>query len=139
MQRTALAAACFLALIPSLMPARADTTEPTAYEQALYNKSRYQVISKLDDDAFVSYCVTMNVGGDTLLKFHDAILAKQTELTDLINQGLTNEDPRVMTINATLRDLRYQFGIKITEARKGLEIESEIANATLTALGQSGR
>jgi len=42
-----------------------------------------------------------------------------------------------MAINAELKDLRAQYAVKLSEARKGLEIESTIAEATLTALSQS--
>jgi len=73
---------CLIALSMQLLPAQADA-QPTVFEKALYEKARYQVVSKLSDEDFAAYCVTMNVGGETLLKFHDEILAKQTELTIL--------------------------------------------------------
>ena len=138
MKTTTFLAGCAGALCLQLLPVQADA-QPTAFEKALYEKARYQVLSKLDDEDFVSYCVTMNVGGDTLLKFHDEILAKQTELADRINEGLTADHPQVMSLNAELKDLRTQYAVKISEARKGLEIESSIAEATLTALSQSQR
>jgi hypothetical protein len=116
-------------------PARADG-QPTAFEKALYEKARYHVITGLNDEEFASYCVTMNVGGETLLKFHDEILAKQTELADLVAAGVTDGDPRIVAANAALRDLRSQFAVKIIEARKGLEVESKIAEQTLSDLSQ---
>lgn len=117
------------------LPARADT-QPTAFEKALYDKARYDVLSKLTDDDFVSYCVTMGIGGDTLLKLHDEILLKQTELADLISEGLNNDHPQVMAVNAALKNLRAQYVVKIAEARKGLEVESKIADETLSSLSQ---
>jgi hypothetical protein len=132
MKIIAFLAGCVLVLSLQLLPVQADD-QPSAFDKALYNKSRYQVLSGLNDQEFVSYCVTMNVGGETLLKFHDQILEKQTELTDLINLGLTGEDPKVAAVNAVLKDLRAQYAVKISEARKGLEIESRIAEETLRA------
>jgi hypothetical protein len=136
MKKTSLLAGCLLALGAQLFPVQADTAEPTAFEKALYDKARYQVVCKLNDDEFVSYCVTMDVGGDTLLKIHDEILTDETKLTDLLNQGLTNEHPEVRAVNAALKDLRTELAVKISEARKGLEVESKIAEETLTALSQ---
>lgn len=136
MKRTVFLISCLLALGLQLLPVQADA-QPTAFEKALYDKARYQVLNKLNDEDFVSYCVTMNVGGETLLKLHDDILAKQTELTDLLKEGFTGDHPQVMSINAALRDLKAQYAVKISEARKGLEVESAIAEATLSALAQS--
>jgi hypothetical protein len=116
-----------------LFPVRADA-QTTSFEKALYDKTRYQVLCKTNDDDFVVYCVTMNLGGDTLLKLHDEILVKQAELLVLQSEGLGNEHPQVIAVNASLRDLRSQLAVKVTEARKGLEIESKIAEATLAAL-----
>jgi hypothetical protein len=124
-----------LAFAPQILPARADTS-PTAFEKALYDKARYQVLKSLGDDDFVSYCVTMGIGGDTLLKIHDQIMLKQAELADLSSEGLTNENPQVIAVNAALKDLRAQYAVKILEARKGLEVESKIAEETLSALSQ---
>jgi hypothetical protein len=135
MKTTTLLIGCLLVLGAQILPARADT-QPTAFEKALYDKARYAILSKLNDDDFASYCVTMNVGGETLLKIHDEILTDQTKLTDLINEGLTNDHPQVMAVNAELKDLRSEYAVKISEARKGLEVESEIAEETLTALSQ---
>jgi len=135
MKTITLLAGCILALFFQLQPAHADT-QPTAFEQALYNKARYQVVAKLNDDDFASYCVTMGVGGDTLLKIHDEIMTDQTKLTDMMNEGLTGDHPQVIAVNAELKDLRSEFAVKISEARKGLEIESKIAEETLTNLSQ---
>jgi hypothetical protein len=139
MKKTVFLVCCMMALCPLLLPVRGADAQPTAFEKALYDKARYQVLSRLTDVDFASYCVTMNVGGETLLKFHDEILAKQTELADLNNQGLTSDNPQVMAVNAALKDLRTQYTVKISEARKGMEIESTIAEATLTALSQTQR
>jgi uncharacterized protein involved in exopolysaccharide biosynthesis len=138
MKRIAFLVGSLLMFTQLILPLRADP-QPTAYEKALYDKSRYSVLSRLSDEDFVSYCVTMNVGGDTLLKFHDQILAKQTARADLIAQGLTAEHPQVMAIDAELRDLRAQYQIKIAEARKGLEVEASIAESTLMNLPQASR
>jgi len=138
MKTSAFLVGCIVALGLQLLPVQADAP-PTAFEKALYEKARYQVLSKLNDEDFVSYCITMNVGGETLLKFHDEILARQTELADRINEGLTADQPQVMSLNAALKDLRSQYAVKISEVRKGLEIESKIAEETLTALSQSQR
>ena len=135
MKTTTLLIGCLLALGALALPARADNA-PTAFEKALYEKARYQVLSRLNDDDFVSYCVTMNVGGETLLKIHDQILTDQTTLTDLINEGMTSDHPQMMAVNAELKDLRSEYAVKISEARKGLEVESKIAEETLTALSQ---
>lgn len=124
-----------LTLGVQLFPARADE-QPTAFEKALYEKARFRVVSKLSDDDFACYCVTMNIGGDTLLKFHDQILAKQFELAKLQSEGFTDENPQVMAANAELKDLRSQFTVKLIEARKGLEVESKIAEQTLSDLSQ---
>ena len=138
MKRITILLGCLIALSVQLLPVQADV-QPTAFEKALYEKARYQVLSKLNDEDFVSYCITMNVGGETLLKFHDEILAKQTELADRINEGLPADHPQVISLNAVLKDLRSQYAVKISEARKGLQIESKIAEETLTALSQSQR
>jgi len=106
----------------------------TVYEKALYDKARYQVLSKTSDDDFAAYCVSMNIGGDTLLKFHDEVMAKQAEVTELQNEGLGNDHPRLVAATTELRDLKYQYSIKIAEARKALELESNIADATLASL-----
>ena len=135
MRTTIFVAILLLAFAPAFLTVRADAA-PTAFERALYEKSRYQVLKGLGDDDFVSYCVTMGIGGDTLLKIHDEIMVKQTELGDLSSQGLTNEHPQVIAVNAALKDLRAQFAIKILEARKGLEVEAKIAEETLSALSQ---
>jgi hypothetical protein len=127
-----------LSIYLQLSPLPADD-QPTAFEKALYEKTRYQVLCGLNDQEFVSYCVTMNVGGETLLKFHDQILQKQTELADLVDLGVTAEDPKVVAVNAALKDLRAQYAVKIIEARKGLEIESRIAEETLRVLPASHR
>ena len=132
---TLLAILLFACSMTPLLPARADAP-PTAFEKALYDKARYQILKGLDDDDFVSYCVTMGIGGDTVLKLHDEIMLKQTELTDLLNEGLTSEHPQVMAANAALKDLRAQFSVKILEARKGFEVESHIAEETISALSQ---
>jgi len=135
MKATSFSTGLLLVSLIQFLPARADE-QPTAFEKALYDRSREHILSKLDDDDFVSYCVTMNVGGDTLIKIHDEILAKQTELLDLQNQGMSDEQPQVMAVNAALKNLREQFTVKILEARKGIEEESKIADETLTALSQ---
>ena len=116
MKTTTFFAGCLLALSPQLLPVHADA-QPTAFERALYEKARYEVLSKLTDEDFASYCVTMNVGGETLLKFHDEILAKQTELDDLNIQGASPDNPQVLAVNAALKDLRAQYSVKISEAR----------------------
>jgi hypothetical protein len=115
-----------------LVPIRADMSG--SFEKALYDKARFQVLTKASDDDFVCYCATMNLGGETLLRLHDEILVKQAELATLQSQGLTNDHPQVMAVNADLKDLRAKLAVKVVEARKGLEIESKIAEATLTAL-----
>jgi capsule polysaccharide export protein KpsE/RkpR len=115
-------------------PAHADSS---VVEKALYDKARYSVTSKLGDDEFISYCVTMNIGGDTLFKFHDQILSKQFELAKLQSEGFSNENPQVQAANAELKDLRDQFSVKLNEVRKGLEIESKIADETLSDLAQN--
>ena len=133
MKKTTLLVGCILTSFLPLSPVHADA-QPTAFEQALYNKARYQVLTKLSDDDFVSYCVTMGVGGETLLKIHDEIMTDQTKLADLINEGLTSDHPQVMAVNAELKDLRSEFAVKISEARKDLEVESKVAEETLSAL-----
>jgi hypothetical protein len=124
-----------LALGLSSLSVCADA-QPTAYEQALYNKARYLILSKLSDEDFVSYCVTMNIGGETLLRLHDDILVKQTEESLLIAQGFNSDHPQMVAVSSALKDLRAQFAVKISEARKGLEIESKIADETISALSQ---
>jgi hypothetical protein len=136
MKTTALILGGILAFGAAVFPVRADTAEPTAFEKALYDKARYQVVTKLNDDDFVSYCITMNVGGDTLLKIHDDILFNETKLNNLLSQGLTGDQPQVLAVNAALRDLRSELAVKVSEARKGLEVESRIAEETLTSLSQ---
>ena len=121
--------------ISSFFPVRADA-QPTAFEKAIYDKSRYKILKELSDDDFVSYCATMNVGGDTLLKLHDEILVRQSELADLVKRGLPPDNPQVSSLNDALNNLRGQLGTKVYEARKGLEVESRIAETTLEALGQ---
>jgi hypothetical protein len=138
MKTILLLAAYVLILCSQISPVRADV-EPTEFEKALYAKARNEVLCKLNDDDFASYCVTMNIGGATLLKIHDDIMEKQTELTDLISQGLNDDHPQVMAVNAALKDLRAQYAVKIAEARKGVEVEAKIAEATLTALSQYQR
>jgi hypothetical protein len=120
----------------SLLPAQADAPQPTAFEKALYDKCRYKVLKDLNDDDFVSYCTTMNFGGDTLLKFHDEILDRQTELSDLMKRGFPPDNPQVTALNDALTKLRGQLAAKVFEARKGLEVEARVAEATLEALGQ---
>jgi hypothetical protein len=138
MKSTAAVLCCLLSLGAPALPVHADA-QPTAFEKALYEKARYQVLSKVSDEDLVSYCVSMNVGGDTLLKFHDEILAKQTELANLQSAGLTNDHPQVIAVNAALKDLRSQYAVKIVEVRKALELESNIADATLSSLSQAQR
>ncbi|HEX4139136.1 MAG TPA: hypothetical protein VHY09_02235 [Candidatus Methylacidiphilales bacterium] len=121
-----------LLLLPA--PAHADSS---VTEKALYAKARYSIVSKLSDDDFISYCVTMNIGGDTLFKFHDQILSKQFELAKLQSEGFSTESPQVQAANAELKDLRDQFSVRLNEVRKGLELESQIADETLSALGQN--
>lgn len=135
MKTTALLAGCILAVGLQLSPVHADT-QPTAFEKALYQKARYRVLSALNDQDFVSYCVTMNVGGETLLKLHDEILAKQTDLAELVAQGLPPDDQKVMALNAVLKNLKSQYGVKITEARRGFQVEARIAEETLSNLPQ---
>ncbi len=106
----------------------------TIYEKALYDKARYQILSKVSDDDFAAYCVSMNVGGDTLLKFHDEVMAKEVELNKLQNEGLSNDHPQLVAVITDLKDLRSQYSLKIAEARKALELESNIADATLASL-----
>jgi capsule polysaccharide export protein KpsE/RkpR len=126
---------CAVLMMFSVMPVQADA-QPTAFEKALYDKARYDVLSHLNDDDFVSYCTTMNFGGDTLLKLHDDILVKQTELGALIKRGLTADNPQVISLNDALNNLRTQLAVKVSEARKGLEIESKVAEATISSLSQ---
>jgi len=121
----------FVLLLPS--PAHAD---PTAVEKAAHDKARYTIISKLSDEELIAYCVTVNMGGETLFRFHDEILSKQFELTKLLSQGFSNENAQVVAVNADLKDLRDQFSVKLNEVRKGLEIESRIADETLSELAQ---
>ena len=78
----------------------------------------------------------MDIGGDTLFKFHDQILSKEFELAKLQSEGFSNENAQVMAANAELKDLRDQFTVKLNEVRKGLEIESKIADETLSDLPQ---
>ena len=110
--------------------------DPTAVEKAVHDKARYTIISKLSDEELIAYCVTMNMGGETLFRFHDEILSKQFELTKLLSQGFSNENAQVVAVNADLKDLRDQFSVKLNEVRKGLEIESRIADETLSELAQ---
>jgi hypothetical protein len=78
----------------------------------------------------------MNFGGDTLLKLHDDILSKQTELSDLLKAGYPDDHPQIISLNRDLRNLKAELGVKIDEARKGLEVESKVAEATLSSLSQ---
>ena len=133
MKRTALLVGTMIALGFQFLPVQADD-QPGSFEKALYNKVRYQVLSKTNDEDFVCYCVTMNLGGDALIRLHEDILVKQAELQALQSEGLTNDHPQVMAVNATLKDLNAKLAVKVAEARKGLEVESKIAEATLTAL-----
>jgi len=135
MKRIALLLLCcaFWALLPA--PAQGDD-QTSAFEKALYNKARYQILSRYNDDDFVSYCVTMNLGGETLIKVHDEIMARQAERSNLLDQGDTNDSPKVVALNTAIKILRTQYAVKIAEARKGLELESRIAEATLSALNQ---
>jgi hypothetical protein len=110
--------------------------QPTAFEKALYDKARYQVLNPLNDDDFVSYCTTMNFGGDTLLKIHDDILVKQTVLNELVKEGYTEDHPEIVTLNKELRNLKAELAAKVLEARKGLQLESKVAEATLAAMAQ---
>jgi hypothetical protein len=122
-----------LAVILLLLPPSAHA-DSSVVEKALYDKARYAIVSKLSDDEFVSYCVTANIGGDSLFKFHDMILSKQFELAKLLSEGFSNENPQVLAANSELKDLRDQFSVKLNEVRKGLEIESKIADETLSDL-----
>jgi capsule polysaccharide export protein KpsE/RkpR len=133
MKITALLTIGILTLSTLFSAASADS-QPTAFEQALYAKARYQVLSHTSDEDLVSYCVSMNIGGDTLLKFHDEILAKQTELAILQGGGFADDNPQVTSVQGELKNLRSQYSVKIAEVRKALEIESSIADATLDSL-----
>jgi hypothetical protein len=117
------------------LPAHGDVE--TAFEKALYDKARYQTLSRLNDQDFVAYCVTMNLGGETLLRIHDEVMARQAERQNLIDEGQTNDSPKVAAIDIELKILGTQYAIKIGEARKGLEIEANIADSTLSALSQT--
>jgi capsule polysaccharide export protein KpsE/RkpR len=123
-----------LLLLPA--PAPADSSS-NVVEKALYDKARYGITSKLTDDEFISYCVTMNLGGDTLFKFHDQILSKEFELAKLQSEGFSSDNPQVQAATAELKDLRDQFSVRLNKVRKGLEIESKIADETLSDLAQS--
>ena len=112
---------------------RADT-QPTAYEKALYEKARYSVLGKASDEDLVSYCVSMNIGGDTLLRLHDEIMAKQVELANLQSEGISDDNSQVISVKGALKTLRAQYVIKIAEVRKALELEASIADATLSSL-----
>jgi capsule polysaccharide export protein KpsE/RkpR len=133
MKSIALSPALLLAFC--LLPIRADT-EPTAFEKAVYDKARYQVLAQQNDDDFVSYCITMNFGGELLLKVHDDILVKQTELDGLLKAGYTADHPQVISLNNDLRTLRAELEVKVLEVRKGLQLEAKIAEATLSSLAQ---
>jgi capsule polysaccharide export protein KpsE/RkpR len=113
--------------------AHADA-QPTAFEKALYEKARYSVLGKVSDEDLVSYCVSMNIGGDTLTRLHDEIMEKQVELSNLQSEGMTNDNAQVQAVNAALKSLRAQYSIKIAEVRKALELEASIADATLSQL-----
>jgi hypothetical protein len=115
------------------VPVHAD---PSAVEKAVHDKARYTIISKLSDDEFIAYCVTMNIGGETLFRFHDEILSKQFELAKLLSEGFSNENAQVIAANTDLKNLRDQFSVKLSEVRKGMEIESKIADETLSELAQ---
>jgi hypothetical protein len=135
MKRTSFLIIAFFAL--GAFPRLALADPPlTIYEKALYDKARYQVLSKVGDDDFAAYCVSMNVGGDTLLRLHDDVMAKQAELDKLQNEGLANDHPEILSVTSELRDLKSQYSLKIAEARKALELESNIADATLASLTQ---
>ncbi len=125
-----------LALSLLLLPPSAHA-DSSVVEKALYDKARYGITSKLGDDELNAYCVTMNIGGDTLFKFHDMILSKQFELAKLQSQGFSNDNAQVLAANAELKDLRDQFSVKLNEVRKGLEIEAKIADETLSNLSQN--
>jgi len=125
----------FLVLSASFATARADAP-PTAFEKALYEKARYSVLAKVSDEDLCSYCVSMNIGGDTLVRLHDEIMTKQVELEILQNEGVSNDNAQVTSINGTLKNLRSQYSIKIAELRKALQLESSIAEATLSSLSQ---
>jgi len=123
----------FLVLHAFLITARADAP-PTAFEKALYEKARYAVLGKASDEDLCSYCVSMNIGGDTLLRLHDEIMAGQVQLENLQSEGLTNDNAQVQAVNAALKNEREQYSIKITEVRKALQLEASIADATLAQL-----
>ena len=108
MKNMALLAGCVVMMGLQLLPVRADT-QSSSFERALYDKTRYQVLSKASDDDFVSYCATMNFGGETLQRLHDDILVKQAELVTLQNEGLTNDHPQVLAVAAALKDLRTKL------------------------------
>jgi len=127
-----------LALTLLLLPPSLHA-DSSVVENALYAKARYGIISKLSDDDFIAYCVTANIGGDSLFKFHDMILSKQFELAKLLSQGFSNDNPQVIAVNSELKDLRDQFSVKLNEVRKGLEIEAKIADETLSNISPNQR
>jgi hypothetical protein len=135
MNKTLLLLGGILALGLSPSPVRAEGGS-AAFDKAVYERARYKVISKTSDEDFAAYCVTMHIGGDALLKFHDEILSKRIELAKLISQGLGPDHPQVMALNSELKDLKAEFDVRIGEARKALELESQVAEETLSSLGQ---
>ena len=122
---------CLLMASASLL--RADVPV-TAFEKAIYEKARYSVLAKASDEDLVSYCVSMNVGGETLLRFHDEIMAKQVELENLQSEGVSDDNAQVIGIKIALKNLRAQYSIKIAEVRRALQLEASIAEATLAQM-----
>lgn len=120
------------------VPLQAEQVEakPTSFEKALYDKTRYEVLKDVNDEDFVSYCITQKLGSEFLVNIRAEIFNLEAQIESARAKGVDDNSPQIKTINSSLNIKRRQLVAEIKSTRRGLELEAAIAKATLAELNK---
>lgn len=127
------------ALAFTLMSIPVSAEPPSPSEQSLYEKSRVDVLLNLSDEDLTAYCVTLKFGSDLLPELRKQVLAAESEVSALKEQGLQETHPRYRSAAAVLKSRREQFNAELAALRKGLKIEQAITQTVMAELNKRSK
>lgn len=125
--------ALILVFTVTLLP-KLQAQQLSAYQQALYDKSRYDTLLALSNNDLASYCITNNVRSETLGKLSSEIAAAEAELRTAASAGLRMGNPKIDSLNANILGKRQAYEAEIKQIRKGIEVDRRVAQNTLATL-----
>jgi succinoglycan biosynthesis transport protein ExoP len=97
--------------------------------QVLYDKTK-----TLSDSAFIATLQGMQLATTNLTTLQSDILNQESAIQNLLKDGMGPQNERVLSLQAQLAQERDQYTTLIAGARNALQINSEMAQATVKGL-----